>query len=153
MPRKPSERIVTHRIELSPWERERFDTLVGGWTFNRISSPLVEFLSEPKAILALVGLLEAAGVLNIREWVKDNTYLDEWYNAVVNGLFSGWEDALAALDDIQNFLDDPVDAVDPVGRTKVNFNSLKLWAYSKFLPAEFGAVNNQGIPDPEPRPY
>ena len=106
MPRLPvdGKKVIEHRISLGTYERERLDTITAGWTFGRVMDPIVGLVSNPYAIASTVGLLEALGVLNIRGWIKDNTPLDEWYNALSNGLFASYDAAIAALDELGDLL-------------------------------------------------
>ena len=97
-PRRKPDEIIEHRISLGPYERERLDLLVAGNVFNKVSNPIVNLLSDVSGLAALVGILEAVGVLNIRKYIKANTPLDEWANSVIGGLFAGVDETLAALD-------------------------------------------------------
>jgi hypothetical protein len=98
VPRRKPDEVIVHRIELGVYERERLDLMVAGNVFNKVSNPIVNLLSDVSGLAALVGILEAVGVLNIRKYIKANTPLDEWANSVIGGLFSGFDEAMAALD-------------------------------------------------------
>ena len=97
-PRRKPDEIIEHRISLGPYERERLDLLVAGNVFNKLSTPIVNLLSDVSGLAALVGILEAVGVLNIRKYIKANTPLELWYNQVLEGLYSGFDEANQALD-------------------------------------------------------
>lgn len=98
MPRSKASETIIHRIELGGYERERLDLLVAGNVFNKVSNPIVNLLSDVSGLAALVGILEAVGVLNIRKYIKTNTPLELWYNQVIGGLYSGFDEANQALD-------------------------------------------------------
>jgi len=98
VPRRKPDEVIVHRIELGVYERERLDLMVAGNVFNKVSNPIVNLLSDVSGLAALVGILEAVGVLNIRKYIKANTPLDEWANSVIGGLFAGFDEAMAALD-------------------------------------------------------
>ena len=59
MPRKPTEKVIEHRITLGGYERTLLSDVAGAYQFNRISSPIVNVLSDNTAmalIFATFGL-------------------------------------------------------------------------------------------------
>jgi hypothetical protein len=98
MPRRPPDEVITHRLELGQYERDRLDTLLLTNVFNKVSTPLVSLLSDVSGLAAAVGIMEALGIINIRKYIQTNTPLDEWYNSVIQGLFASFDEANAALD-------------------------------------------------------
>jgi hypothetical protein len=98
MPRRKPDEIVEHRVTLGPYERHRLDTYILFNNINKVANPLVNLLSDVSGLAALVGILEAVGVLNIRKYIKANTPLELWYNQVIEGLYSGFDEANQALD-------------------------------------------------------
>ncbi len=120
MPRLPvdGKKVIEHRISLGTYERERLDTITASWSFGRVLDPIVGLISNPYAIASTVALLEALGVLNIRGWIKENTPLWDWYNALNDGLYATYEAAQKALDEagelqeqIETAIDNPLTTV------------------------------------------
>jgi len=111
---RPKE-IIEHRVTLGSYERERLDSLTMAWGFGRVATPIVNVMSNPWALLSLFGFMEAAGIINIRQWIKDNTPLDEWYSTLSDGLFASYDAAMAALDELEDLKDQLVNLPDTIG--------------------------------------
>jgi len=56
-PRRAPDEVVTHRIELGGWERERINTLVGAESFNKVATPVVTAINDNGTLLLIAGLL------------------------------------------------------------------------------------------------
>ncbi len=108
--------IVEHRITLGTYERTRLDGIASAWIAGRYLKPAVGIVSNPWAIASVVTLLEALGVLKIRDWIKENTLLDEWYKKLTEGLFASYDAAVAELEELEDLMGDIVDFTQqPVG--------------------------------------
>lgn len=100
MPRLPvdGKRVVEHRITLGQYEREQLDSVVTGVTFRNVANPMVALLSDVSALVALGGILEALGIVDITGWVKKNTWADEIINGIGSGLYDSYEAAMLAIE-------------------------------------------------------
>ena len=59
MPRKPTEKVVEHRITLGTYERQMFSDAVTSYNFKNVSTPIVSALSDVSFVLligAAIGL-------------------------------------------------------------------------------------------------
>jgi len=59
MPRKPTEKVVEHRITLGTYERQMFSDAVTSYNFKNVSTPIVAALSDVSFVLfigAAIGL-------------------------------------------------------------------------------------------------
>ena len=54
MPRKPTDRVVEHRITFGKKERQQMDSLIAAYGFNKIANPLVALVSDVSAMTVLV---------------------------------------------------------------------------------------------------
>lgn len=57
MPSRRPDRVVTHRIELGRYERERLDNMMMAYSFNKVSTPMVAGMSDLQFMLTLGALL------------------------------------------------------------------------------------------------
>jgi len=84
MPRLPvdGKKVIEHRYTLGQYEREQLDTLITGITVRNVGTPITNVMGNPFAILSLVALAEAFGLIDLtgvikrlgeafQQWVKD----------------------------------------------------------------------------------
>jgi len=57
MPRAKPDRVVIYRHELGSYERTRLDAIAGAYEINRISTPVVNLLSDGTAMIGLLALI------------------------------------------------------------------------------------------------
>jgi hypothetical protein len=60
MPRKPTEKVVEHRITLGTYERQMFSDAVAGYNFKNIATPVVSGLSDISFLIFIGGILGIA---------------------------------------------------------------------------------------------
>jgi hypothetical protein len=60
--------VVTHRLELGTWERDRINTLVGAESFNKVATPVVTAINDNATLLLIGGLLS----LFLPGWIPDD---------------------------------------------------------------------------------
>ena len=53
MPRKPTEKVVEHRITLGTYERQMFSDAVTSYNFKNVSTPIVAALSDVSFVLLI----------------------------------------------------------------------------------------------------
>ena len=56
-PRRIPNEVITHRLELGTWERDRITTLVGATSFNKVATPVVTAINDNGTLLLIGGLL------------------------------------------------------------------------------------------------
>lgn len=134
MPKPKPDQVVRHEFVLGKVEREQVDTLVTGLTMRNVLGGAASIMGNPYALAATVGLLEAFGLVGIRQYIKDNTPLDEWYKALKAGIYETQDLAMDALTkieetakEVEEFTDDPSGAI--LGGIKA-----RLAAYFHFQP-------------------
>jgi len=84
MPRLPvdGKKVIEHRYTLGQYERDQLDTLITGITVRNVGTPITNVVGNPFAILSLVALAEAFGLIDLtgvinrlgeafQGWVKD----------------------------------------------------------------------------------
>ena len=49
--------MITHRIELGSFERDRLEGLIAATTFNKVTTPIVAGMSDVSFMIALAGIL------------------------------------------------------------------------------------------------
>lgn len=54
--------MITHRIELGAWERDRLEGLIAAQTFNKVADPTVRLMSDISGMTVLAGLFIAFGI-------------------------------------------------------------------------------------------
>jgi len=97
MPKPKPDQVVRHEFVLGKVEREQFDTLITGLTVRNVSQPLVAVLSDPVALLAVAGILEATGVVNLTGLAKRlGGQGADWIAAVLAGAYVTLQEALDA---------------------------------------------------------
>lgn len=57
MPRKPTEKVVEHRITLGTYERQMVSDAISGYNFKNISTPIVAGLSDVSFLVFVGGIL------------------------------------------------------------------------------------------------
>jgi len=92
--RKPDQ-VIEYRISLQDKQSEQLDTIITAFAFNKVGTPLVALLSDKSAMLIIVGVLEATGVIDL-----DKGILRE----IADGIYENYGDAMKA------YLMDPVGA-------------------------------------------
>ncbi len=90
--RKPDQ-VIEYRVSLQDKQSEQLDTIIAAFAFNKVGSPLVALLSDPSAMLIIVGFLEATGIIDLDKGVMRD---------ISNGLYENYGDAMKA------FLIDPI---------------------------------------------
>ena len=84
MPRKPTEKVVEHRITLGTYERQVVSDLTTSYSFNKVASTIISLISDVSAmtlIAAAFGLyLDRILDPNWREITQDmtNGQLNDW---------------------------------------------------------------------------
>jgi hypothetical protein len=155
MPRLPvdGKRVVEHRITLGQYEREQLDSVVTGVTFRNVANPMVALLSDVSALVALGGILEALGIVDITGWVKKNTWADEIIDGIGAGLYESYEAAMFALEQAAAAAEEAAEAAEGVAgavegaakivRTPIDL-SVKAWVLLKTLDAKIslGGLKN-----------
>lgn len=53
MPRKPTEKVIEHRITLGTYERQIFSDAVTSYNFKNVSTPIVSALSDVSFVLLI----------------------------------------------------------------------------------------------------
>ena len=97
MPKPKPDQVVRHEFVLGKVEREQFDTLITGLTVRNVSQPFVAILSDPVALLAVAGILEATGVINLTGLAKKlGGQGADWIAAVLAGAYVTLQEALDA---------------------------------------------------------
>ena len=62
MPTRKPDQVITHRVELGAYERERLDSLIAAQSFNKVATPIVAGMSDVSFMVVLAGLLTLWGV-------------------------------------------------------------------------------------------
>lgn len=62
MPTRKPDQVITHRIELGAYERERLDSIIAAQSFNKVATPIVAGMSDVSFMVVLGGLLTLWGV-------------------------------------------------------------------------------------------
>ena len=57
MPRKPTEKVIEHRITLGTYERQMFSDAVSSYNFKNVSTPIVSALSDVSFLVFIGGLI------------------------------------------------------------------------------------------------
>ena len=97
MSKKKVDSVVEHRISLQDKQSEQLDALITAVQVRAFAAPLVEVLSSPVAMLAIIGMILAAGSKYLPEnWEtivegKTPSQIRDWMeaeNIVVGGIFA-----------------------------------------------------------------
>jgi hypothetical protein len=78
MPRKPTEKVIEHRITLGTYERQLLSDTAGAYQFNKVSNPIVNLISDNSA-MALI-------TLGIGLWLDSK--LDPNWREIIEGMTS-----------------------------------------------------------------
>jgi len=86
MPRKPTEKVIEHRITLGTYERQVLSDAVTSYNFKNVATPVVSALSDTSFLLFIGGILglfldralgfgwreatEFLGVSEIQDWLE-----------------------------------------------------------------------------------
>ena len=139
MPRLPvdGKKVIEHRITIGQYEREQLDTLVTGFTVKNVGSPIVALLSDVSALVALTGLLEIFGVIDMTGWANKQAarFTDPilgWMKSVEEGIFNTYQEAITELEEtIDSLTLTPEEAVE-LGEEAVSAvigTGPRLWAW------------------------
>lgn len=134
MPRLPvdGEKVIEYRISLSGVEREQLENLVMGITANRVLTPIVTLLNDPTGLLALAGLLEALGIIDIMAWVRSNPWAEGVIEGIESGAYASYEAALAALLKAAETINEAEESYEAVVTAPV-----KIWTWIKLSYATY----------------
>lgn len=112
MPKVKPDEVIRHEIVLGRTEREMFETIVAGITFNRIATPTVALLSDVSALSAIILILEATGVIDLDRGIFGEVLdkLSAGGYATYQELQDAAEEALAAYEAGIEFAQDPLGA-------------------------------------------
>jgi len=89
MPSRRPDKVITHRIELGRYERERLDNMMMAYNFNKISSPMVAGMSDVSFMLTLGALLTIMFPSIVIPWGAKTTA--EVVEAVEKGIKAEYE--------------------------------------------------------------
>jgi len=96
MTKREPDQVIEYRISLQDKLNEQVDSVIAAYQINKVGTPLVALLSDKSAMLIIVGVLEATGIIDL-----DKGILRE----IGDGLYENYGDAMKA------FLLDPVDLI------------------------------------------
>jgi len=116
MPKPKPTSIIRHEIVLGRTERAMLDPIIASLSFKNLAEPMVEILKDGTALLALAGILEAAGVI---DFIPNDLKQD-----IVDGVYDTVDDAMEA---IENAAKVGV-AESPIGKGFKIFTSV--WAFT-----------------------
>ena len=66
MPKRKPDEVIVHRLELQETERQALEMAAAGYTFNRITDPLIRLINDNTSLLLLLTLI--AGYLGFK-WI------------------------------------------------------------------------------------
>jgi hypothetical protein len=89
MPKPKPTQVIRHEIVLGRREFEILETLSAATAINKVSEPIVEILKDGTALLAVAGILEAAGVI---DFIPDDVV-----QSIASGAFSTLDAMIGAL--------------------------------------------------------
>lgn len=130
MPKPKPDEVVRHEIVLGRTEREMFETIVAGITFNRVATPTVALLSDVSALSALILILEATGVIDLDRGIFGEV-LDTLYSngyASYQELKDAADEAIANAEALVDYAQDPFKAQAKVNAAKTFVQRLGLAA-------------------------
>ena len=128
MPKVKPDEVIRHEIVLGRTEREMFETIVAGITFNRIATPTVALLSDVSALSAIILILEATGVIDLDRGIFGEVLdqLSAGGYATYQELQDAAEKALAAYEAGIEFAEDPLKAKQRYDKAKTLVTRLGL---------------------------
>ena len=105
MAKKNPDKVVEHRISLQDKQAEQLDSLITAVQVRAFAGPVVEVLSSPVAMLAIIGMILAAGskylpenwetivegktVEEVRDWMETQNLVVGGIFAIIGGLLGG----------------------------------------------------------------
>jgi hypothetical protein len=154
MPRLPvdGKKVQEFRVTLGQYERERIDTLVTGLTIRNVGQPLVALLSDVSALLALLGIADVLGIIDLRKILERvGGEFAGWIDDTAGGLYDNYEDAKSAYDTIADAIQGPEVAGVPTGIVGSYFEyqlntseKLAVWAYTSLRSGLGGLAGKVG---------
>ena len=102
MPKPKPTQVIRHEIILGRREFEMIETLSAAISINKVSEPIVEILKDGTALLAVAGILEAAGVTDFIP--------NELTQSIASGAFATLDAALSAISAATAAADATIDA-------------------------------------------
>jgi hypothetical protein len=112
MPRKPTEKVIEHRITLGTYERQLVSDAVTSYNFKNVSTPIVSALSDVSFLIFIGGILGIAldrslsgtawrtatrllGVDELNDWLETQNILGAAAAGAVGGARFGFYGAIA----------------------------------------------------------
>ena len=105
MAKKNPDSVVEHRISLQTKQSEQLDALITAVQVKAFAGPVVEVLSSPVALAAIIGMILAAGskylpenwetivegktVEEVRDWMETQNLVVGGIFAIIGGLLGG----------------------------------------------------------------
>jgi len=102
MPKPKPTQVIRHEIVLGRREFEVIETLSAAISINKVSEPIVEILKDGTALLAVAGILEAAGVI---DFIPDDVT-----RSIASGAFTTLDAMIGALNSAIATADAALDA-------------------------------------------
>ena len=102
MPKPKPTQVIRFEVVLGRREFELMETLSAAMSINKVSQPIVEILKDNSALLAVAGILEAAGFIDI---IPAHVI-----QAISAGAYGTLESVLAAIEISLQAADDVIDA-------------------------------------------
>jgi len=102
MPKPKPTQVIRFEVVLGRREFELMETLSAAMSINKVSQPVVEILKDNSALLAVAGILEAAGFIDV---IPAHVV-----QAISAGAYTTLEAVLAAIKDAIRIADDAIDA-------------------------------------------
>ena len=140
MPRLPvdGKKVIEHRYTLGQYERDQLDTLITGITVRNVGTPITNVVGNPFAILSLVALAEAFGLIDLTGVIKRlGEAFEEWVKNTKDGYFETPQAAENAFNDIAEVVMGPEVAGVDTGVVGSYFQyqlnateKLAVWVYS-----------------------
>jgi hypothetical protein len=90
MPKPKPTSIIRHEIVLGRTERDMLDPIIASMAFKNMTEPIVEILKDGTALLALAGILEAAGVIDFIP--------DDLKQEIIDGVYETVDAAIDAIE-------------------------------------------------------
>ena len=110
MPRLPVDgnKVVEHRITLGQYEREQLDTISTGYAVGRVAEPLVALLSDVSALVALTGIFEALGLIDLAGLARKGYGAGQQViDNIINDVYNSVDEALI---EAQRIIDEGIEA-------------------------------------------
>lgn len=158
MPRLPVDgtKVIEHRYTLGQYERDQLDTLITGITVRNVGTPIVSVMGNPFAILSIVALAEAFGLIDLTGVIKRlGEAFQQWVKDTKDGAFQtpqAAEDAFNLIAEITDLAAGPEFSGVPTGPVGSYFQyqlnateKLAVWVYTSlgnipYTPSGLGGV-------------